>query len=53
MVTRKKQKIATFSIFSFSKCHILVCNQVNISLGCQIENLTMPYPIRTFGIYFI
>ena len=27
MVTRKKPKIVTFSIFSFSMCHIFVYNQ--------------------------
>ena len=37
MVTIKKTKITTFSIFSCLKCHILFCNRVNISLKCQIE----------------
>ena len=27
MVTRKMPKITSFSVFSFSMCHIFVCNQ--------------------------
>ena len=48
MVTRKMPKITSFSVFSFSMCHIFVCNQVDTRLRWQIEVFTMPHPLRTF-----